>query len=234
MRKIPSDLPSLFVLYMMTVQGEVIHINENGSLILPRYEFEARYGSEAITTAIGRQMEKEIGYYGMRGHINLADTGKHYAHESEELTLTATLTDDDDEMDDAEFEKMLNGIDPKRTPAELAMKNDYPFRVCVAYGCIPCEKDTKENVTAPFVLWARELFTYTPFPEWDADRRTQAAREKKIMRMPYAQWDAMIASGDITDRISVIATKIAEAWIAQVKPPSFPRKTKRENYTRKK
>lgn len=234
MRRTSSDLPSLFILYMTTENDEVICINENGLLILPRYEFDAVYGSEAITTAVGRQMEKAMGYRGMRGKINLADAGQHYEHEPQEMTLATLHTDEDEDMDDAEFERMLKGIDPKKTPAELAMENDCAFRVCVALECVPCERELEDLTMSPYARWANELFTYQPFSEWDAARKTRAAQEKKVACVPIVTWDAMIAEDEIKDRKSIMATKIAKIWITTAKPPSFARKTPRKEKTSQK
>jgi hypothetical protein len=90
---------------------------------------------------------------------------------------------------------------------------------------VPCEKKPENDTTAPFVQWARLLMEYRPFKEWDAERIARMVQEKKIACMPVEQWDGLIASHEITDRISIMATAIAKKWIAFVKPPSSPRKT---------
>ncbi|MSR73594.1 MAG: hypothetical protein EXS60_00840 [Candidatus Pacebacteria bacterium] len=219
---------------MVTESQEIVCINNDGSISLPSYEFDAVYGSEAVTTALERQMEEKIGYRGMGGKISLADAKQHYEYELEELLLAAPNVDDDDDITEAEFEKMLNGVDPKRTTAELAMANNSPFRVCVACDCIPCERKQEDRTTAPMVLWAREIFTYQPPSEWNAEREARTAQEKQTMRMPIEQWDTMIASGEITDRISVMATKIAQKWIATIKPMPSARKTPKKKKASKK
>lgn len=221
-----SDLPFLFVLYMTTANQEVICVNNNGLISLPRYEFDAVYGSEAITTAIARQMEVSMGFSGIDGKISLADTEYHYEHEPEkEASLVALY--DEDEDDDAPLTEMMYGINPKKTPAEIAIENDSPFRVCVAHDCIPCEKIPEDSTSSPYVKWARELFTYQLFPEWDKERKDRITQEKKIILIPINRWNDMILSREITDTVSIMATKIAHAWIAQPKAISTPRKTKK-------
>lgn len=220
------DLPLLFVLYITNGINEVVCINHNGLLILPRYEPERIYGSEAITNALARQMQESMGMYGA---VNLVDASHHHANEPEKNTLADLHTDEDEDCNNDEYlEALLHGIDPKMTPEEIAMKDDSPFRVCVAHNCTPHERDLRKSSMSPYAQWANELFTYQDFREWDADRKAREAQEKKIIRIPSEKWDSMIAAGEIKDKISVVATKIAQTWIAMFKPPSFPRKTPRK------
>ncbi len=206
--------------------NEIICINHNGLLILPRYEPERIYGSEAITNALARQMQESMGVYGA---VNLVDTDQHHAHEPEKNTLANLHADEDEDCNDDEYlEVLLHGIDSKMTPEEIAIKDDSPFRVCVAHNCTSCEEELKKPSMSPYAQWASELFTYQDFKEWDADRKAREAQEKKIIRISVTQWNSMIAAGEIKDKISVVATKIAQAWIAMLKPPSFPRKTARK------
>src|SRR3989344_9510173 len=220
------DLPLLFVLYITTKNEEVVCINHNGLLILPRYEPERIYGSEAITNALARQMQESMR---VNGKVHLVDTERHRAHEPEKNTFADLHADHDEDCeDDDHLEALLYGIDPLTTPEEIAMKDDSPFRVCVATDCIPCEKEPENPMISPYVQWANELFTYQDFEEWDADRKARKVQEKKIMRISVELWNDMIMCGGITDKISIMATTIAQEWIATVKPPSFPRKNQRK------
>ena|SRR3989344_2528494 len=211
-----SDLPFLFILYMVTESQEIVCVNENGTIILPCYEFEARYGNEAITTALARQMEQCMGYRTPSHAISLADTTEHYEHESEKGLFT-NIDNDDDEYE----------VNPTMIAEKMTTMNDCPFRVCVAYNCVPCEKHSEDPTLSPFVLWTRETMEYRVFEEWDAERKARAAQEKKITRIPVMRWNDMIMSGEIDHVISAMATKIAQTWIATAKPPSFPRKNQK-------
>lgn len=224
MRHAYSDLPFLFVLYMITDNQEIICVEEQGKIILPRYEFDAVYGSEAITTALARQMESALGYTGMDGKISLADAKRHYKHEPKEEPRGSRSHNSEDIM-----EELLYGINFKKRSAELAIEKDVPFRVCVAYDCVPLEKAAElSHAMTPRGQWASELFTYQPFEDWLAEKQARMKQEEKITRMPIEDWHAMITCGKVTDDISVMATAIAEAWIAKEKPPSFPRKNQKK------
>lgn len=226
------DLPLLFVVYAITQNQEVVCVDHNGLLILPRYEPERIYGNEAITSALMRQIRESMR---MNGKVHLVDADRHRAHEPAKNTFADLHADHDEDCEDDDYlEALLHGIDPRTTPEEIAMKDDSPFRVCVAENCIPCEKEPENQDLSPYAQWANELFAYQEFSEWDAHRKAREAQEKKIVRMPVGEWNMRISLGTVKDKISVMATQIAQEWIAMAKPPSFPRKTKRENYKRKK
>ncbi len=226
------DLPLLFVVYITTNNKEIVCINHNGLLILPRYEPERIYSKEAITSALMRQIQESMR---INGKVNLVDAERHRVHEPKKNTLTNLPADDNENCEDDDyFEGLLHGIDPRTTPEEIAMKDDSPFRVCVAYDCIPCAEEPKNPRTSPYGQWASELFTYQKFEEWDANRKARKAQEKKIVRMPVEEWNTRISLGTIKDKISVMATEIAQEWIAMIKPPSFPRKTKKKAMGKKK
>ncbi|MDO8582549.1 MAG: hypothetical protein Q7R63_00950 [bacterium] len=223
------DLPLLFVLYITTKNEEVVCINHNGLLILPRYEPERIYGNEAITNALARQMQESMR---VNGKVHLVDTERHRAHEPEKNTFTDLHADHDEDYEDDDYlEALLHGIDPRTTPEEIAMKDDSPFHVCVATNCVPCEKEPEDHTTARWVQWGRWAQTVgndDDIETWDAKRKADKEHEKKIMRMPIERWNDMIMCGEITDKISIMATTIAQVWIATVKPPSFPRKNQRK------
>lgn len=223
-RRLQSYETLTFVFFALTREGEVICVSEPGGIKLPQYEFQechVRHGSECVTDVLARQMPDCIGY-APGGEVALAESAiRGIGEEEKTVPLAAILAEDDDDDED----EPPVALEPYRA--------DFPFRVCVAKGCLPRTKEAADDGTAPFVRWARDTMEYRPFPEWDRMRRERAEREQRIVLVPEDEWHEMLQTGKVTDRTSVAATEAALAWTAQPRSLSFGQKKDKGKMTKK-
>ncbi len=213
-----SEQPILFVVFALTDNNEVICINDCGTILLPRYEFQLRDGKECITDALYRQMQNDIGYQTTLGTITIADTEQHHAKKPVAIARITPHTAEEDIDDEEEF---FRWIDPKKIPKDIVEEKNCFFRVCVACGCIPCEPEENNVTEAPFVQWARwaqSIYHNDSFEVWEGRRQARVATKNKVILLPLDRWDDMILNNEITDEISISATPIAHAWITKPKP----------------